>query len=113
MAGQSPEQKGIVSRVMHEFKQGELTRGRGGKVRNPRQAIAIALSEAGASNQQSPAENRRRLRQTKSKEARGVAGKARQGAPTRAELYRQAQQAGIRGRARMSKAELQRALAGR
>ena len=42
-----------------------------------------------------------------------MAGKARQGVPTRAELYRQAQQAGIRGRARMSKAELQRALAGR
>jgi hypothetical protein len=113
MAGQSPEQKEIVSRVMHEFKEGDLTRGRGGKVRNPRQAIAIALSEAGASNRQSPAENRRRLRQTEAKEARGKAGEARQGGPTRAELYRRAQQAGIPGRARMSKDELQRALAGR
>jgi hypothetical protein len=113
MAGQSPKQKEIVGRVMHEFKHGELTSGRGGAVRNPRQAIAIALSEAAASNRQSPVENRRRLKQTEAKEARGESGGARRGGPTRAELYRRAQQAGIPGRARMRKSELQRALAGR
>lgn len=55
---------------MHEFKHGELeTRGR--KVKNPRQAVAIALSEAGASKKQSPKQNRERLAKTKQKERRG------------------------------------------
>lgn len=36
-----------VGKVMHEFKSGKLHSGSGGKVvKNPRQAIAIALSEA-------------------------------------------------------------------
>jgi hypothetical protein len=34
---------------MHEFKHGELKISRGRKVRNPKQAIAIGLREAGAS----------------------------------------------------------------
>jgi hypothetical protein len=34
---------------MHEFKHGELESGSGRKVRNPKQAIAIALSESGQS----------------------------------------------------------------
>ena len=40
-----------VSRVMREFKEGRLKGGRGrrGKVKSRRQAIAIALSEAGVS----------------------------------------------------------------
>ena len=71
MAKQSRAQRATVGRVMHEFKHGELKRGRGGKVKNPRQAIAIALSEAGASKYQSAAENRRRLARTKTKERRG------------------------------------------
>ena len=37
-----------ISKVMREFKAGELHSGKGGKVvKNPRQAVAIALSEAG------------------------------------------------------------------
>ncbi len=48
MAHQSPAQKNTVERVMHEFKHGEL-KSAGKKVRNPRQAVAIGLSEAGAS----------------------------------------------------------------
>jgi len=36
-----------------------------------------ALSEAGASNQQSPAENKRRLAKSKRKERKGETGKAR------------------------------------
>ena len=41
-------QPGKVQRVMHEFKAGELHSGskRGPAVTNPKQAIAIALSEA-------------------------------------------------------------------
>ena len=36
-----------VGKVMHEFKSGKLHSGPGGKVvKNPKQAIAIALSEA-------------------------------------------------------------------
>lgn len=43
-----------VSRVMREFKEGELKGGRGrrGKVKSRRQAIAIALTEAGISRKQ-------------------------------------------------------------
>jgi hypothetical protein len=67
-------QKRITGRVMHEFKHGELKSGRGGKggkVKNRRQAIAIALNEAGESRYQSGRRNRRNLRRTESKEARG------------------------------------------
>jgi hypothetical protein len=56
---------------MHEFKHGELKSGRGrkgGKIRSRRQAIAIALEEAGASKYES---DRRNLRRTETKEAKG------------------------------------------
>ena len=44
---QSPVAKKKVAKVMHEFKQGELKSGKSGKkVTNPKQAIAIGLSEA-------------------------------------------------------------------
>jgi Family of unknown function (DUF6496) len=68
---QSPGQKRTVERVMHEFKHGELKTARGArKVKNPKQAIAIALHEAGASNQESSQTNARNLRLTKSSERR-------------------------------------------
>jgi ribosomal protein L21E len=39
-----------ISKVMKEYKSGTLHSGKGGKVvKNPKQAIAIALSEAGKS----------------------------------------------------------------
>ena len=39
-----------IKKVMHEFKAGELHSGKSDKiVKNPKQAIAIALSEAGKS----------------------------------------------------------------
>jgi hypothetical protein len=107
---QSKAQKDTVGRVMHEFKHGELERGRGGKVKNPKQAIAIALSEAGASNQQSPKQNKDKLRQTKSKERHGQTAQAQEGGSTRATLYEQAKRAGIPGRSHMDKAALQKAL---
>jgi hypothetical protein len=59
---------------MHEFKHGEFKHGaggKGGKVKSRRQAIAIALKEAGASQYESRSENRRNLARTKRKEARG------------------------------------------
>lgn len=110
MTKQSDTQKEIVGRVTHEFKHGELDRGKGDKVRNPKRAIAIALSEAGASNRQSPAANKRRLADTKRKEQSGPA-QARRDDPTRAALYEEATRKGIAaGRSRMGKAELQKAL---
>lgn len=42
-----PKQQKKVGVVMKEFKEGTLHSGKGGKVvKNPKQAIAIALSEA-------------------------------------------------------------------
>ena len=39
-----------VGKVMHEYKAGSLHSGKGGEVvKNPKQAVAIALSEAGMS----------------------------------------------------------------
>src|SRR3954462_1170491 len=119
---QSKEQKEPIERVMHEFKHGELrVRGTGPKVKNPKQAIAIALHEAGASKQESPQKNRENLKRTKAKERRGETAQARaegkkaarhrsRGGKTRAELYEEAQRRHIPGRSRMSKAELERAL---
>lgn len=142
---QSSKQKATVERVMHEFKEGELRiRGTGPKVKNPKQAIAIALHEAGASNRESPAKNDETLRRTKGKERRGetaeaekegkraqdrtlakgarggketkgsprakAAGGAGRGGRSKAELYAEAKRRDIRGRSRMSKDALQRAL---
>jgi hypothetical protein len=73
---ESEPQKETVERVMHEFKHGELRSGTSGqKVKNRKQAVAIALSEAGASNEQTPKENKERLRHTKTKERRGETAK--------------------------------------
>lgn len=122
---QSKPQKETVGRVMHEYKHGELRSGASGKkVKNPRQAVAIALSEAGASNQQSPKENKERFRHTKVKEARGETAQAETegrggsrsrsrrggGGETRANLYRKARERDIPGRSKMSKSELERAV---
>ena len=98
---QSPKQQEIVGRVMHEFKHGQLDSSSGRKVKNPRQAIAIALHEAGASRDETPAGNRRNLARTKAKERQAgtardrrqegpgtVAGKGRRGADAGGALQR-------------------------
>ena len=122
MAKQSKAQKETIERVMHELKEGELRiRGTGPKVKNPKQAIAIALHEAGASNQESPKKNRENLVKTKAKERQSETVKnatprqrlgAKAAAPhrTRADLYAEAKQRDIPGRSKMSKAELEHAL---
>jgi hypothetical protein len=77
MAKPTSRQRRIEGRVLHEFKHGELRSGpggKGGKVKSRRQAIAIALSEAGASKYQSRSENKQRLRKTRRKERRGETG---------------------------------------
>jgi hypothetical protein len=85
MPRQTKAQKRTVERVMHEFKAGELASSTGQKVKSRQQAIAIALSEAGASRR-----------------GGGAGGKA--------ELYAEAKRRDIPGRSAMSKAELERAL---
>lgn len=119
---QSKAQKDTVERVMHEFKHGELRmRGSGPRVRNPKQAAAIALREAGASNRESPKKNRDNLKRTKAKERLGRTAKARiegrngagdgaRGGATKADLYLEARRRDIPGRSRMTKAQLERAL---
>lgn len=134
---ESPEQKKTVQRVMHEFKHGELKTAAGKrKVKNPKQAIAIALHEAGASKYESPKKNAENLRHTKKKEQRGETyqdeteghratqasykratkesgrnGDKKDGSnKTRAELYDEARRRDIPNRSKMNKAELEKAL---
>jgi Family of unknown function (DUF6496) len=89
VAETSMSQRKTMGRVMHEYTHGELKsgpRGKGGAVRSRRQAIAIALKEAGASRYEGKEENRRNLARTRGKEATGrtaqqeTEGKARVGA---------------------------------
>ncbi|MEX6508225.1 DUF6496 domain-containing protein [Jiella sp. M17.18] len=133
MAKQSNKQKETVSRVMHEYKHGELRiNGDGPKVKSQKQAVAIALHEAGATNQESPKKNRENLSRTKAKERKGetaeaekegkkaqdrtkreaTGGKGSGGGSqkTKAELYDEAKKQDISGRSKMSKRELEKAL---
>ncbi|TGD92752.1 DUF6496 domain-containing protein [Methylobacterium nonmethylotrophicum] len=104
MARTTEAQKGTIARVMHEFKEGELERRDGEPVTDRRQAIAIALREAGASNQESPADNRANFRRTRGKE-RDTRSHA-----SRADLYAEARRRDIKGRSRMTRGELEQAL---
>jgi hypothetical protein len=97
MAKESMAQRKTAGRVMHEWKHGELKSGPGGKagkVKSRKQAIAIALKEAGASKYESPKKNKRNLARTKHKEATGRTaqqereGKKRVGATGRRESTR-------------------------
>jgi Family of unknown function (DUF6496) len=74
MAKTTPRQRKTTGRIMHEFAHGELKSGRGGKggkVKSRRQAIAIALKEAGASKYESRKENARNRKKYERKEAEG------------------------------------------
>ena len=46
MARYGPKAREKIGETMHEFKEGKLRSGSGAKVTNPRQAVAIGLSEA-------------------------------------------------------------------
>jgi Family of unknown function (DUF6496) len=112
---QSKQQKETVGRVMHEFKHGELKTSRGRKVKNPKQAIAIGLHEAGASKYESKEKNRENLKRTKSRERHEETAQRRRersgdGEPTRSELYAEAKRRNVQGRSKMNKQELERAL---
>jgi hypothetical protein len=97
MAKSTPRQRRTEGRVMHEFKHGELKSGPGGKagkVKSRKQAIAIALSEAGASKYDSKRKQRHNRARTAAKESRGQTsqqereGKSRIGAEGKRESSR-------------------------
>ena len=75
---QTKGQKETMERVMHEYKHGELETGTGKKVKSRKQAVAIGLHEAGASNQESPKKNRENLARTKAKERKGQTAEQRE-----------------------------------
>jgi hypothetical protein len=82
MPKETKDQKETVSRVMHEYKHGELESGPGKPVKSRRQAVAIALHEAGASNQESQEKNRANLKRAKNKERDGkTARQEKEGRP--------------------------------
>jgi hypothetical protein len=67
MARYSKKSQDKVEKTMHEMKHGELKSGRSGKkVTNPRQAIAIGLSEAREEGAKVPAASSPRARKTSS-----------------------------------------------
>jgi hypothetical protein len=112
---QSKAQKETVGRVMHEFKHGELKAAGGRAVKNPKQAIAIGLHEAGASKYESKEQNRKNLQRTKRRERQGETGQdtSEGHGVTRSELYEEAKRRNIPGRSKMDKGELKRALESR
>ncbi len=57
-------QKNKVETVMHAYKEGDLKSSSGQKVKSRKQAVAIALSESGQSNQQSPKRNTAKKRES-------------------------------------------------
>ena len=70
MARATPRQRRKVGRVMQEYKEGALKSGRagrGGKVKKRKQAIAIALHEAGLSKYDTLAERKRAVTKLKRK----------------------------------------------
>jgi len=87
MARPSDERKRITERVMHEWKRDEPRNSACEPVTDRRQAVAIALNESRSSDRQTPAQNRRRRKQTERKDARGETGRQlAKGDPTKAEL---------------------------
>ena len=75
MAKETSGQSEVMDRVMHEYKHGELESGSGDKVKSRKQAVAIALKEAGESKYESPAKNKKNLSHTKAKEHAGKTAK--------------------------------------
>jgi hypothetical protein len=67
-----------VSKVMREFKSGDLKSSSGKKVTNPKQAIAIALSEAGKSK---PMKEGGHMKESKAMMKKEVSFMKKKGAP--------------------------------
>lgn len=83
MAKYSKKSQSKVKRAMHEMKEGKLTSGRSGKkVKNPKQAIAIGLSEARAEGAKVPAKKGAKKRGRPAKKTSRTAEKAASGKGT-------------------------------
>ncbi len=63
----SPSASADVEREMKAFKQGKLKSGSGAKVTNPKQAIAIGLSEARAEGKKVPPAPKKAAKKTAAK----------------------------------------------
>lgn len=81
-SGSDPKSKRIVrkkmQKTMHEFKHHELKsgpRGKAGKVKNPKQAIAIGLSEARQSGAKIPKKGAKKKSTTKKSSGRKSSSK--------------------------------------
>ena len=73
---QTPAQRDTIERVMHEFKHGELKTAAGKrKVKNPKQAIAIALSEARQSGEKVPPPKKSAGKKSASKKSTRTSGR--------------------------------------
>jgi hypothetical protein len=59
---ETKEQKDTIKRVMHEYKHDELESGSGKPVKSRKQAIAIALHEAGVSRNDTGSQGKARTR---------------------------------------------------
>ena len=115
MAKETAGQQKTVERVMHEFKHHELKGPDGKLIKSKKQAVAIGLSEAGASDRVSKKRNAHNRAHAKANEKAGRTGQQeREGegalSRNRSELYAEARKRDIPGRSKMSKAQLERAL---
>ena len=81
-----------VSRVMREFKQGELKSSSGQKVTNPKQAIAIGLSEAGISKKAKGGE----MKESKAMMKKEVSFMKKKGAPKSMIKHEEAEMTGMK-----------------
>ncbi len=84
MAKYSKKAQSKVKRAMHEMKEGKLTSGRSGrKVKDPKQAIAIGLSEAREEGAKVPAKKgaKKRGRPAKKTATKKTAKKKSSGRP--------------------------------
>jgi hypothetical protein len=100
-----------VKKVMREYKKGKLKSGSGRKVKNRKQAIAIGLSEARKSGAKAPKKSSSTKSRGSSKSKAASKSRGSSNGVTKEQLYKQAQKRNIEGRSKMTKAQLQRALA--
>jgi hypothetical protein len=67
MAKYSKAAQEKVEKVMHEYKKGKLKSSTGKKVKNPKQAVAIGLSEAREAGLKVPSRKKKTEKKTESK----------------------------------------------
>ena len=81
MPEESKGQKETVGRVMHEYKHGELETSTGKPVKNRKQAVAIAMHEAGCHEPGKPEKEPRKSSADQEKGARGQDRETSEGRP--------------------------------